>query len=317
MRRPWVVIAALFLIAQAHAQSAPEQPKMDMDHGSMDHGSMDHSSMAQPATDAPQMDHSAMDHGSMGDMDMGGMSMAPMQGGKAPADARSPDYSDGLVHSPMKHMDMDDSAPVGMLMIDQLESWAGRDDHGQRWEAQGWYGGDTNRLWVRTEGERARGSLEDADIEALWSHAIATFWNTQLGARHDFGEGPGRTWAAFGVQGLAPYWFELEATAYAGQGGRTAARVRAEYEVLFTQRLILQPEFEVNAYGKDDPARGIGSGISDLQLGLRLRYEIRRTFAPYVGVKFVHTMGNTADLIRSEGRRVTDLQWVAGVRVWF
>ncbi|KJV35209.1 copper resistance protein CopB [Luteibacter yeojuensis] len=252
--------------------------------------------------------------------DMGSMPMGPMQGGSAPAGARSPDYSDGIAPAMMHGMamdDMDDTAPSAMLLLDRLESFAGQGGHGQSWEAEGWYGNDTNKLWLRSEGEREGGRPHDGDVEAFWSHAIATFWDTQLGVRSDFGQGPKRQWAAFGVQGLAPYWFELEATAYAGQGGRTAARVRAEYELRITQRLILQPELEVNAYGKDDERRMLRAGISSVEGGLRLRYEFTRAFAPYVGVAWEHLTGGTADLASAQGRRVTERRWVAGVRLWF
>lgn len=245
------------------------------------------------------------------------MQMGPMQGGKAPADARSPDYSDGIDYGPMDGMDMDDNAPQRMLLLDQLEAVHGRAANGQSWEAQGWYGGDINRLWIRTEGERSAGKLEEADVEALWSRTVSTYWNTQLGVRQDFGTGPNRTWAAVGVQGLAPYWFETEATFYVGAGGRTAARLRAEYELLLTQRLILQPELEVNAYGKGDRRQGVGSGLSDASFGLRLRYEIRREFAPYIGIRFVDRFGRAADMARSEGQPVFDRQVVAGIRAWF
>jgi len=279
-------------------------PTKGMDHGSM--SGMNHGSM------------SGMNHGTVQDMgSMPGMTMGPMQGGSAPADARSDDYSDGVAGSPIQGLHMHGSAPFGMLLIDQLEAFHGRDANGQSWEAQGWYGNDENKLWVRTEGERSRGKLEDGDLEAFWNHNIATFWSTQLGVRHDFGEGPGRTWAAFGVQGLAPYWFELEATGYVGANGRTAARLRAEYEMLFTQRLILQPEAEINLYGKNDPQRRIGSGVSDVQFGLRLRYEIRRQFAPYLGVNWVRRVGTTADYARQDHQPVLDRQIMAGVRVWF
>ena len=135
--------------------------------------------------------------------------------------------------------------------------------------------------------------------------------------RQDSGEGPDRTWAAFGVQGLAPYWFDTEATFYVGQRGRTAARVQFEYEELLTQRLVLQPKFEVNLYGKDDPQRGIGSGLSDAELGVRLRYEVRREFAPYIGVVWRQRFGRTADFARAQGEPADDLQFVVGVRLWF
>ena len=284
----------------------PAMPEMSPDAmQGMKPGDM--SSMPRPSTPSSQS--------GMGSMP--GMRMGPMQGGSAPPNARSPDYSQGVGYGAMKGMDMADSAAQSMLLIDQLEAVHGRDANGQDWEAQGWYGSDSNKLWLRTEGERSGGKFEDGDLEDFWNHSLATYWSTQLGARQDFGIGPARNWAAFGVQGISPYWFELEATAYAGSSGRTAARVRAEYELLFTQKLILQPELEANFYGKDDPQRRIGSGLSDVQFGLRLRYEIRREFAPYIGVNFVDRVGATADFAHQDHQPVFDRQIVAGIRIWF
>lgn len=309
-----------------------------MDHGSMpgvdhaamsgmDHGSMNHgTTTAAPAVsghDMTGMDHQSMpgmNHGQMHDAGVStgpGMVMGPMQGGRAPADARSGDYSDGVAASPAHALHMHGSVPAGMLLVNRLEAFHGRDANGQSWEAQGWYGNDTDKLWVRTEGERSRGKLEEGDAEVFWNRSIATFWSSQLGVRQEFGEGPKRTWAAFGVQGLAPYWFELEATGYVGAGGRTAARLRAEYELLFTQRLILQPEMEINLYGRNDPQRRTGRGISDVQFGLRLRHEFHRQFAPYVGVNWVRRVGTTADYARQDHQAVLDRQVVAGIRIWF
>ena len=276
------------------------------DMGGMDHGPMPGMSRG-PAPAAP----ATSDHV------MPGMAMGPMQGGHAPADARSGDYSDGIAASPAHELHMHGSAPAGMLLVDQLEAFHGRDGSGQSWEAEGWYGSDTDKLWLRSEGERSDGRIGDGEVEALWDHAAAAFWSTQLGVRHDFGTGPQRSWAAFGVQGLAPYWFEIQATAYVGPSGRSAARLRADYELLFTQRLILQPELEVNLHGKSDPARGIGSGLTDARLGLRLRYEIRREFAPYLGVVWTRRFGATADFARADHHAALDRQWVAGVRIWF
>ena len=249
---------------------------------------------------------------------MQGMDMSSMQGGNAPPGARSGDYSNGYTYGPLTGMDMLDDSRQGMLLLDQLEYVHSRDGgNAAVIDGRAWYGGDIDKLWLKFEGEHADGRLQDLRTEALWDHAVSTYWDTQLGVRHDFGIGPGRTWAAFGVQGLAPYWFETEATFYVGQGGRTAARVQAECEVLLTQRLILQPRAEVNFYGKDDPARGIGSGLSDAEVGLRLRYEIRREFAPYVGVVWNQRFGKTADFARAQGEHADDLEFVAGLRVWF
>lgn len=245
------------------------------------------------------------------------MAMGRMQGGPPPADARSPDYSDGVAPSHLPGMDMGEEARFALLQFDRLESFAGREEHGQRWELHGWYGNDNDKLLVRSEGERSAGRVAEGDLEALWSHAVAAYWDTTLGVRHDLGDGPCRDWLAVGVQGLAPYGFDVEATGYVGLSGRTAARLRADYEVLFTQRLILQPELEANLYGRDDPARGIGRGFSDVQFGLRLRYEIRRELAPYVGMQFVRRLGRTADFARAIGQPVSDRQLVVGLRLWF
>ena len=242
------------------------------------------------------------------------MHMAP-----APAtDARSPDYSDGFDHGPMAGMDMRDDPAVGMLLLDRLEYVRARNDaDAVAIDGEAWYGHNLDKLWLKFEGERADGRLQDLRTEALWSHAVAPFWDAQLGVRHDYGAGPGRTWAAIGVEGVAPYWFETEATLYMGQGGRTAARVAFEYEARFTQRLILQPSLEANFYGRDDPQRGIGSGLADVEAGLRLRYEIRREFAPYVGLVWQQRFGSSRDCARAQGQPADDLQFVAGVRVWF
>lgn len=299
----------------AKGKSTAHAPSRGATHG-MDRGAM-HGMPAgttMVGTHDGSMHH--MDHSSHALDAMVGMSMNSMQGGRAPQDARSPDYSDGVGYGAVQaHMGGNDV--IGKLLIDQLEAFDGRDGHGQSWELEGWYGTDANKLWLRSEGERSAGKLQDGDVEAFWSHAIAAYWDSQLGVRHDIGAGPGRTWAAFGVQGLAPYWFQLEATAYAGSSGRTAARLRVDYDVLFTQHLILTPELEANFYGKRDPARGIGSGLSDVRFGLRLRYEIRREFAPYVGINWVRRLGQTADYARAAGEHTLDRQIVAGIRVWF
>ena len=212
-------------------------------------------------------------------------------------------------------MQMNDDAAFGMVKFDQLER-AFDSGNPASWEGDAWYGGDFDKVWLRSEGEHDDGRL-DAKTELFWDHAFATFWDWQLGARHDSGLGADRDWAAFGVRGIAPYWFDVEATAYAGEQGRTAFRLRTEYVVLFTQRLILQPELEMNLYGKDDPQREVGSGLSDAQFGLRLRYEIRREFAPYVGLVWQRRFGDAARFARIDRHDATEAQVVAGIRFWF
>jgi len=253
----------------------------------------------------------------------GGRALAQNEGAPAPGDTGHvpPAPPATEMHSMSSRemtqmMEMNDAAALGKLLVDQLEWRDGDGTNGPAWDAQAWYGTDYNKLWLKTEGLRVHDTTEDARAELLWDRVFSRWWSVQSGVRHDFGTGPSRNWLALGVQGLAPYFFEIEATAYVGDAGRTAARFRAQYELLFTQRLILQPELEVNAYGKDDPERQIGAGFSDLQLGLRLRYEIRREFAPYVGVAWIRRLGKTADLVSASGQDPSVLQVVAGIRFW-
>lgn len=211
-------------------------------------------------------------------------------------------------------MAMDDAARFGSIALDRLE-WRERSD-AVAWEGSAWYGGDYNKLMLKSEGESADGA-DHLRTELLWDRTIGRWWHTQAGVRHDSGEGPSRTWAAFGFEGLAPYWIEFEATAYVGDEGRTALRAEASYDLRFTQRLVLQPQFEINLYGKDDPERALGSGLSDVQAALRLRYEIRREFAPFVGVHWSALFGETADIAEAQGGDDSEVQFVAGLKVWF
>jgi copper resistance protein B len=211
-------------------------------------------------------------------------------------------------------MGMDDRAWWGTAVFDRFERVEGG---AFAWSARASYGGDADRVALRSEGARADGRVEHADVELLWSHAVAPFWDTQLGVRRDFGAGPDRHWAAFGVQGLAPYWFEVGATVYVGEQGRTALRAEVEYELLLTQRLVLQPRLELNAYGKRDPVARTGAGLADAEVGLRLRYEIRREFAPYIGIERRRRFGATADYAHADGHEGSDTQWVVGARFWF
>ena len=219
----------------------------------------------------------------------------------------------------MHHMDghMDDNPFNVYVGLDQIEWQDGDDGAVLAWGTKAWIGRDTGKLWLRAEGERSDGRTEHANAHALWGKAIAPWWDLVAGVRHDFAPGDGQTWAAIGVQGMAPYKFEVEATAYVGEGGRTAATVEAEYELLLTNRLILQPQVEAELFGKDDPARHVGSGLSEVTAGVRLRYEIRREFAPYVGVEWSRKFGATADYARDDGERVEDTRLVAGIKVWF
>ncbi|HID46657.1 MAG TPA: copper resistance protein B [Chromatiaceae bacterium] len=212
---------------------------------------------------------------------------------------------------------MNDDPFLFMLKVDKLELRDADDGTALVWDAQAWAGKDLNKLWIKTEGEQINNEVEEGDVEVLYSRAIAPFWDLQVGWRHDFRPTPSRDWAALGVKGLAPYLFEVDATVYAGESGRLAAGLAVEYEYMFTQKLILSPELEMNFYSKDDEAVGIGSGLSDMEAGLRLRYEIVREFAPYIGVNWWRKFGNTADYAKAEGGESSDVQLVAGFRLWF
>ena len=210
-----------------------------------------------------------------------------------------------------------DDPLLSMVMIDQLETRNTDGPDPLVLDGQLWIGKDLNKLWIKAEIERVDGETEEAELQALYSRAITPFWDMQLGWRHDFHPKPERDWLALGVQGLAPYFFEVDAVVFIGEGGRSAIRFEAEYEFMFTQRLVLSPEIEINLHGKDDPAVGVGSGLSDIELGLRLRYEIRREFAPYIGINWSRKLGQTADFAKTAGDDITDTQIVAGIKFWF
>ena len=281
---------------QPEQTGAAEHSKMD--HSKMDHSKMDHS----------KMDHSKMDHSGMGHASM----EHPVTPVPALTDAdRAAAFP--MLTRPMQHA----STINSYLLFDRLEAWDDDAGTGQAWEAKGWIGTDTDRLWLRSEGERVGGETHAADLEVLYGRSVSAWWDVVAGVRHDFAPGDARTWAAFGVQGLAPYLFELEVTGYLAESGHSALAVEAEYELLLSNRLILQPVVEATLHGKEDAARGVGQGLSSVEAGLRLRYELNRHFAPYVGVVHERTFGDTAALRRVGGDPARDTRVVAGVRIWF
>ena len=206
---------------------------------------------------------------------------------------------------------------LGMVMINQLETRIGDGDDPAVLEAEAWVGKDLNKIWFKTDVEYVGSETEELEVQALYSRAIAPYWDIQAGWRHDNKPKPNRDWFAVGFKGLAPYFFEVDTALFIGEGGRVALRLEAEYEILFTQKLILTPEITVNFYGKDDEETGRGSGLSDLQTGLRLRYEIIREFGPYIGVNWNGTFSRTADYVEIAGGETSDTRFVAGIRAWF
>lgn len=259
---------------------------------------------------------------SMQGMTMEGMDHAAMGHSATTSEPRTPipkvtDIDRAAAVPPPSDHPVHDNTIQHYVLFNRLEAWNAGPGTGQAWEGQSWIGTDLNRLWLRSEGERNDGRTEAADLEVLYGRSVAPWWDLVAGVRQDFKPGSSQTYAAFGVQGLAPMKFEVAATAYIGEGGQTAARFEAEYELLLTNRWILQPLAEIELFGKDDPARGIGSGLSTAELGLRLRYEFTRQFAPYIGIVYERAFGNTADLRRDESERVDDTRIVVGIRTWF
>lgn len=211
---------------------------------------------------------------------------------------------------------VDDQRVYVHAILDQFEERIGR-DNSFRWEGEGWVGTDTDRLWLKSEGELNRnGKIDDGQHEVFYDRPITSFFDLQAGARFDIDSHRGRTWAALGVEGLAPLFFHVSATGYASNSGHFAAKLESSYDLLLTQRLILQPRIELNLYSKSDPMRLVGSGLSDLDAGLRLRYEFSRKFAPYIGLTYENKFGETANLARLAGERPSDLRLTIGIRSW-
>lgn len=207
---------------------------------------------------------------------------------------------------------------TGRVMIDRLEARIGDGDDGYGWEGDGWWGGDIDKLWVKTEGEGAfDGEVESAEAQALWSHAIGPWFDLQAGVRYDIRPEPDRAHLVLGVQGLAPYWFEIDAAAFLSDAGDLTARIEAEYDQRITQNLVLQPRVELDVAAQDVPELGIGAGLSTIEAGLRLRYELVPEFAPYVGMEWEQAIGRTADFREAAGEDAGGVSLVLGVRAWF
>lgn len=208
-----------------------------------------------------------------------------------------------------------DNAIRAYVLLDQLE-WH-QQDQAIGWNARGWVGRDRDRFWFRSEGERGLGAVESISVQGFYGRAFTRWWDVVMGVRQDMDPGPAQTWAAIGLQGLAPYWFEIEATAYVGAEGRTHARVDVEYDLLLTNWVMLQPAVELEFHGKADPVRGIGAGLTSSNMGVRLRYEIRREIAPYLGVTWHRRYGGTAQAARESGGTASGAEIVVGLRTWF
>ncbi|TKW61114.1 MAG: copper resistance protein B [Blastochloris viridis] len=199
----------------------------------------------------------------------------------------------------------------------RLETDYGAGPHGNfgRWDLDGWIGTDENKLWLKSEGEQGKSKLEDAEFWAMYSRNVATFWDVQAGIRHD--EPDSTTYAVFGVNGLAPYWFETEAHMFVSDKGDVSARLREENDFLLTQKLIAQPYAEINLYAQDVPEKHVGAGISDGKIGLQTRYEFTRKFAPYVDFSYGRKFGETAAIAKTNGEDNNEFIGAVGLRLMF
>lgn len=281
----------------------------------VDHSQMDHSQMGHHVTppDTEPVDHSKMTHNHQQSASMPLPQKLEVDGLRDPYA-----FTDSKDVNTAPHEDMGDQAYLAQLIADRFESSTTTDaESSMIYDWQAWVGKTYDKLLVRAEGEVTNGQFRDARNEILWAHALSAFWDAQLGIRVDSGKGADRTWLALGVQGLAPYWLYLEATFYVNEQGRTAFRLETEYDLLITQRLILQPRAELNFYSQADASRLVSSGLSNVEIGARLRYELTREFAPYVGIEWASRFGSAATALREQEGSEAETRLVAGVHFWF
>ncbi len=294
-------------------------PAIAQDHGQMDHSAHQMPPAQEEPDDVPAPDQPANPHAGHA-MPASDDGVPKGEAPPVPTDHAAEAYYDPAVMARARAAMRRESGGMtfSQLMIDRLEYRAQKGGDGYHWEGEGWIGGDINRLAIKSEGEGdMRGALESAELQALYSRAIDPWWNIVAGVRQDFRPRPQRTYATVGIEGLAPYWFELEAQAFLSDKGDAHLRVEGSYDQRITQRLVLQPAAEVNIAAQDVPELGIGSGLSNIELGLRLRYEFAREFAPYVGVNWERSFGDTARYARTAGDKPSATSLVMGIRFWF
>lgn len=292
---------------------APTAPEHDMQ-------SMPGMDMTKPGVVAapdPQANH---------DMSaMPGMEASDASVGSAPAPAPPSDHAADALFDPAEmarsrnNLRQENGAFNGsMILFDLAEFQARPGGNGYRWESDAWFGGDIERLQIKTEGEGRFGKpIEDFEAQALYSRAISPFWNAHIGLRHDIAPNPSRTYAVLGVEGIAPYWFHVTGQLFLSDKGDLRARFEGSYDERITQKLIFQPRLELNLSAQNMPAIGVGSGLTSYELGARLRYEFRKEFAPYIGVEWSGKTGDTARYARLAGDKPNAVQFVAGIRFWF
>lgn len=220
--------------------------------------------------------------------------------------------------APALAADPNDAAPPYSFWLSRTDggvSTKGEQDFD--WDAQGWVGSDEQRAWVKTTGNlQGSGAPDRADVQLLYSRALNEFWDVQAGVRQTL-EPAARTSAVLGVQGLAPYWFEVDAAAFLGEGGRLTGRLETSYELTFTQKVFAEPFLTVRFSSKADPKLLEGPGLMDTEAGLRLRYEVSRNFAPYVGISWARRYGATRRRLTAAGGDGEETSGRAGLRLLF
>lgn len=254
------------------------------------------------------------------------MSSIPgMEIGDAPAPAPPTDHAADVIYNADEMKQSRDelrrehgAINSSMILFDLAEYIVHEGKNSYRWEGEAWSGGDINRFVLKYEvkGELG-GSVDDAEFQAVYSRAVSPFWNLQAGIRYDVKPDPSRGYLVLAVEGLAPYWFKVTGAGFVSNKGEVRARLEASYDQRITQRLILQPRIEANLSAQNIPSLGVGAGVSNIELGARLRYEIQREFAPYIGVEWVRQFGESASFVRANGGQVSDPHFVAGIRFWF
>jgi copper resistance protein B len=266
------------------------------------------------------MDHAAMGHDAPADPSPGPTmeTPPPPEAGSGPPRAADAIWgADAMAASRRDLQQTHGDYPLLWVQADRAELQVRDEANGYLWDVQGYYGGVTSRFWFKSEGEGSFGeAIEDAEVQALYARAIAPFFDVQAGVRQDLA-GPATTHAVVGIQGVAPYMFEIDAALFLSHRGNLTARFEAELDQRITQSLILQPRADINLSAQDIPRLGIGAGLDSIELGVRLRYEIRREFAPYIGVEQSWRIGQSADFARAAGDDPSTTNFVAGVRFWF
>lgn len=314
--RARLALLALSLVAMPAA--AQEHDHGAMDHGAMDHGAMDHSTQPSVATDPHAgMDHSAH-HGVTAPAspdDTPGEAPPP----PVPADHAADALFDPAAMASARAVMLGESRFSATVMkLDRLEYRAHRGSDGYLIEGSVWSGGDIDRAVLAVEAEGAFGeAAETIQIDAYWRHAINPWFNLQLGVRHDFRPDPERTYGLIGIEGLLPYWIESEAQLFVSNKGDLHLSAMASHDMRVTQRLVVEPEVELDIAMQDVPELGIGAGFDTLELSARARYELSRNFAPYVGIAWERKLGGSARFARLEGEKPSVVSFVVGLRAWF